>query len=304
MATGWPQTTSFGALTSTIEMTDRRSRTPIPPHHRAETTLPSQRSEPRETPVRPDHRKTRSTGREPWQHMADTYAWVEHRCTSVDSRGTTTEEWVFEQQIFHSQSTPRSIRNWSDIFTHGNEAQRRMREAEQVREAAARREREKARILEELKHIESRIRHRRAMERERIAAEKLRTFGENLKREQERTERVKADQAMRDAWRKYEKGWNDLGKADKIALANIPWPCISTSNLDDITSREIGAFLLSPLHSEGQTAKERIRRAQLRWHPDRFQKILQKMPKGADRTAAETRAGCIARCLNDLMAMV
>ncbi|KAJ7783257.1 hypothetical protein B0H16DRAFT_1710055 [Mycena metata] len=230
--------------------------------------------------------------------MADTYAWVEHRCTPVDSRGTTTEEWVFEQQIFHSESTPRSIRNWSGIVTYGNEAQRRMREAEQVREAAARREREKAMILEELKRIESRIRHRRAMEKERIAAEKLRTLGE--KRERERMER---DQAMRDAWRKYEKGWDDLGKADKIALSSIPWPC-STSNPDNLTSREIGAFLLSPLHSEGQTAKERIRRSLLRWHPDRFQKVLRKMPKDAERTVAETRAGCIARSLNDLMAVV
>ncbi|KAJ7188156.1 hypothetical protein C8R46DRAFT_11762 [Mycena filopes] len=271
------------------EMAHIRSRAPKPP------TIPSQRDS--ESAARRGHRKA-SAGREPWEQMADTYAWVEH-CHWVDSRGTTTEEWVLEQQMFHKESHPRNMRKWAGIFTPMDETQKRMRDGEQARVAAARKEREKARILEELKQIESRIRLRRAMERERIAAEKSRISAE--KKERERCERVKTEQAIRDGWVKYEKGWEDLSKAERITFSGIPWPLLAGSDLEDITARKVGIFLLSPLHSEGQTAKERLRRAQLRWHPDRFSRVLQKMEAGREKARAADMAGVVARCLNDLM---
>jgi hypothetical protein len=134
--------------------------------------------------------------------------------------------------------------------------------------------------------------------------ERLRASAEQ--KERERSVRAKADQAFRDAWTSYEKGWQDLVKCPhrQLSFSTIPWPLTSmatASALDEITATEIGFFLLSPLHSEGQTGKERIRRAQLIWHPDRFQKILGRVV-AMDKDTVEAGAGIVARCLNDLMA--
>jgi len=239
--------------------------------------------------------------------MVDTYAWVEHHCSPPDARGTTTEEWVLEQQVFCSDSIPRGHRRVWDgmIFIYDDEARRRMREEELLRQSAAEKAKQKARIIDEkLKDIASRIRHRREMEKERLAAERWRASEE--RKERERMERAKANQAIQDAWRRYEKGWEDLVKGSdrSIPFSTIPWPLISTptrSKLNEITAADIGFFLLSPLHSDGQTGKERIRRALMIWHPDRFQKILGRV-MATDRAAVEAGAGTVARCLNDLMA--
>jgi len=228
--------------------------------------------------------------------MADTYVWVEHHCSTLDSRGRKTEKWVLEQQIFYSTIPPRGHRKvWVDKDeneAHWNE--------EESRRSAAQRAKEKTRNIEdELKRIESRIRHRREMEKERIAAERWRASVE-LK-EREKSERGRVERAVRDAWARYEKGWEDLAKSEQITFCTIPWPLASTpKTLEQLTAmaQEIGSFLLSPLHSEGQTKKERIRKAQLRWHPDRF-RLLGKV-ESTERAAVEAAAGIVARCLNDL----
>lgn len=234
--------------------------------------------------------------------MVDTYAWVEHHCSPPITRGRTTEEWVMEQQ-----SVPRSHRGvWDGIlFAYDDESWRRMREEEQIRLAAAEKAKQRARIIDErLRDIESRIRHRREVEKERLAAERWQASEE--RKERDRIERERTNQATRDAWRRYEKGWEDIARCPDrpISFSTIPWPLASMpkrSKLDEITANDIGFFLLSPLHSEGQAAKERIRRAQLIWHPDRFQKVLGRVT-AADKTGVETGAGIVARCLNDLMA--
>ncbi|KAF8210353.1 hypothetical protein K438DRAFT_152190 [Mycena galopus ATCC 62051] len=272
-------------------MANIRSRTPIPPHHRPGTAPPIQRDS--ETPDGSTHRRKRSRG-DPWRHMVDTYAWVEHHCSPPIARRKTTEEWVLEQQILCTDSIPRGHRD-GFIFIYDDEY--RMREQEQLRQ-------QKARIDEKLKDIECRIRRRREMEQERLAAERLRVSEE--RKEREKVERARANQAMRGEWRRYEKGWEDLLQCPErsISFSTIPWPLASTPSrprLDEITATDIAFFLLSPLHSEGQTGKERIRRAQLIWHPDRFQKILGRV-SATDKAVVETAAGIVARCLNDLMA--
>ncbi|KAJ6499226.1 hypothetical protein C8R45DRAFT_822129 [Mycena sanguinolenta] len=277
-----------------------RSQSPL---HRPSTTPPLQQDS--ETPGRSDHRRKRSTSRgDPWRHMADTYAWVEHHCSPPIARGNlkTTEEWVLEQQVLCSDSIPRN--RDSMIFIYDDECWRWMREEEEIRQSAERLK-QKARLIDEkLREIESRIRHRREMEKERLATERRRASEE--RKERERNERAKANQAVRDAWIRYERGWDLLKYHERpIAFSTIPWPVTSTpprSKLKDITASDIGSFLLSPLHSQGETGKERIRRAQLIWHPDRFQKILGRV-LAEDKVAIETGAGIVARCLNDLMVL-
>ncbi|KAJ6625569.1 hypothetical protein B0H10DRAFT_1782931 [Mycena sp. CBHHK59/15] len=239
--------------------------------------------------------------------MAKTYAWVERQCASLDSRGRKTEKWVLEQRIFYpgSSTAPRHHhKGWEDtIYDCKDAAQKWMREEEEARWSAAQREREKARIIEdELRRIEKRIRHRREVEEQRIAAERSHTWA--ALKERERKERAKRDQALRDAWKKYEKGWEDLtaSRLDRVGFLAIPWPLRSPPmTVEQITPAEIELFLLSPLHSEGQSKKDRIRGAQLRWHPDRFRRILGTV-ETKDKAAVEAGAGIVARCLNDLMA--
>jgi len=69
----------------------------------------------------------------------------------------------------------------------------------------------------------------------------------------------------------------------------------------DVTPEAIVLFLFSPFHSEGQSRKERIRSAQLRWHPDRFRRLMDKVTE-KDKSEVEEGVGIVARCLNDLMA--
>ncbi|KAJ7770149.1 hypothetical protein DFH07DRAFT_805927 [Mycena maculata] len=288
------------ALTTvnTIEMANIRSQTSMPLHRRPDANLDPQWDS--RIPGQPDHRMARSASRGPWKHMADTYAWVENHCTSLDSRGKKTEKWVLEQQIFYPYSTPPVPRKVLDdmIFIYEDEPEGWMRDEGRV----GWREKEKKRMLEqELERIENRIRHRREMERRRLAAERWRSSAE-IKR-LEKDQRAKADQAIRDSWRAHEKGWEELRlkSAGQVTFSDIPWPMASTPKTwEELEPREIRDFLLSPLHSETQSAKERIRKAQLRWHPDRFRWILGKA-KGADKSTIEDGAGVVARCLNDMM---
>ncbi|KAJ7462384.1 hypothetical protein B0H11DRAFT_1735545 [Mycena galericulata] len=282
-------------------MANIRTRKPIPPHHRPDSNLRPQDDS--ETAALLGHRKARSADRGPWNHMADTYAWVERHYAALDSRGKKTEKWVLDQQIFYSHSTP-GPRNGSTLINdHELQVDGRKRDEENFRRFAGQtREKEKARIIrEELERIEGRIRQRRETEKQRVAAERSRFLAEIKQRE--RDARVKTDQAIRYAWRRYENGWEGLLTTSvRLTFSIIPWPLPSKpKKAEDIRATEIRDFILSPLHSERQTAKERIRRAQLRWHPDRFRRILTKIePK--DKTAIEVGAGIVARCLNDIMA--
>ncbi|KAJ7647267.1 hypothetical protein FB45DRAFT_892909 [Roridomyces roridus] len=249
-------------------MANTRSRTPIPPHHRPDCGF-SPESE------GADHRKTH---RRPWKHMADTYVWVEHHC-APDPRRRKTEKWVQEQQVFHPPPY-----GW-------------MQEEEAAKRSIAR-ESERARMIqEELRRIEERIRHRRETERRRVAAERARFLGEVQQKE-------KTEMVFREAWRRYEKGWQEIlaNTTGEITFSTIPWPLATRpTTCEDIDLKDIREFLMSPYASETQvTAKERIRKAQLRWHPDRFRRVLERVV--VDKKQVEEAAGIVARSLNEMMA--
>ncbi|KAJ7217981.1 hypothetical protein GGX14DRAFT_439152 [Mycena pura] len=219
-----------------------------------------------ETRGGPGHQKFSTARRDSWQRMADTCAWVEYQCAVLDSRHTETEKWVLEQQaIYPSLGYPGNRSRWNDtVFKCGGGGVRWMRDRERV---------------------EDRIRRRLDMEKQSKAT-------------------GRRDKMVRDAWQRYEEGWKNLANSNRIWFSEVPWPVAGTPmTLEEITPREIEYFLLSPLHSEGQSAKERIRRAQLRWHPDRFQGFLSKADS-RDKELVEAGAGAVARCLNDVKARV
>ncbi|GLB37502.1 hypothetical protein LshimejAT787_0405530 [Lyophyllum shimeji] len=244
--------------------------------------------------------------------MAHAYTWVvEHEYVTLDKRDRKTEQWILEQQMFLAAEgsgrrpvrAPRAQQKiWEEmVYSYEIEAERWMRHEEEARQRAAEQERKARTVEEEIRRIEARIRHRREAERRKIAEEKQRMY-EQLK-EQEQRNRLKAEKIMAEAWRRYEERWSTLPtSSETLAFASIPWPVVSPpARAEDIKPSAIVSFLFSHLHSETQTRKERIRSAQLRWHPDRFQRILGRVREG-DKAAVEEGVGIVARCLNDMMA--
>jgi hypothetical protein len=177
-----------------------------------------------------------------------------------------------------------------------------MRQQEEARRLAAERERTKARLIQaELHRIEERVRLRREAERKRIVEERARTLAEM----RERDEKLRARRPERmslELWEQYEARWAGItASSDPLKFSDIPWPITSPSpSLESMTIETIRLFFLSASHSKNLTRKERIRSAQLRWHPDRFQRLMSRVVE-QDKTAVEACVGAIARCLNEMM---
>ena len=247
---------------------------------------------------------------QPWHQMAHAYAWVdEHDYIRRDNPSRKTEQWVLEQRVYSSHVRSQPIRakvpqkTWEDAVCSyepkGDEWKRRESE---IRHRVLQREVERARLVqEEMRRTEERIRHRREAERQRIAEERARIYVE--RREQDKRERARLEKAMVDAWTSYESRWAAmLASTDTLTFSNIPWPLLPVPDTpDSMEPGDIASFLLSTSHSTSQTRRERIRAAQLRWHPDRFVRLMDRVAED-DRAAVEEAVGIVARCLNDLMA--
>ena len=239
----------------------------------------------------------------PWQQTARAYTWVvEQEIIKHDKRDRKAEQWILEQQIvltarkgegglgrwsYSRQST------WEDQM-YTNRAEQRMRGEEEARRIGAERQRRARMIEEEGKRIEAKIRSRREEKQRRLVEEKRRL--------QETNERqIKADRAMLTAWRSYEERWRCLeATPEPLDFSSIPWPVLrQPTGAEEIDSRAITSFLLSSVHSRGQSKKVSVRKAQLRWHPDRFRRILAKV-RTEDKASVEAAAGIVARCLNSI----
>ena len=224
-----------------------------------------------------------------------------------DMRGMKTEDWVRQQQTYcHSSrkgiySVPRSpplekfrTQEWEEvIYVYETGGEVRMRD-DQARRVAVEREKARARIQEELRRMDARFEEKREADR-RAHAELIR---EKEKRVRDRT---KIDRSIVDAWTSYESRWTSLmTSSDLLDFKTIPWPVTKPARSpEDITPEAIATFLFSQLHSPQLSHKERIRNAQLRWHPDRFRRLMGRV-KVEDKTRVEDAVGVVARCLNDL----
>ncbi|KAH7345572.1 hypothetical protein B0J17DRAFT_548297, partial [Rhizoctonia solani] len=83
---------------------------------------------------------------------------------------------------------------------------------------------------------------------------------------------------------------------------DIPWPLLRVpTGPESITPQAVGAFILSPLHSEDKPRKERIRTAMLRWHSDKFEGRWMSRIDEDERPKVKEAVGAVARCLTELM---
>jgi hypothetical protein len=156
-------------------------------------------------------------------------------------------------------------------------------------------------VEEDVARIQSRIRERRQSEGIRMA--EARAAAQAAIKDRESKDRLRAERGVLEAWTSYEHRWAALAGSDEpITFAAVPWPVQEAPYIAaDVTPAAIQMFLLSPLHSRGVSRKDRIRTALLRWHPDRFGRVMARVV-GDDRLAVEEAVGTVARCLNELMA--
>ncbi|PPQ97370.1 hypothetical protein CVT26_006604 [Gymnopilus dilepis] len=239
----------------------------------------------------------------PWRHMTQAYTWAaEEAMTKGTKRRFKTDDWVREQQILYNPKqssydlpatrTQKHRRDeWEElVYTYEIEAEQWMREEERARRVAVEREKARARIQEELRRIEARFQQKREAERREREEARQRAYAEQL--EKEKRDRAKLDKLILNAWDNYEKRWTSMTTStEPLEFRKIPWPLIlPPRNTDDITQDAMVALLFSPLHSQKQTRKDRIRSAQLRWHPDRFRRHLDRVAE-KDRAAVEEGVG-------------
>lgn len=248
---------------------------------------------------------------QPWKHMAQTYTWVvEQEQEKLQRQNKKTEKWVVAQQDYlpdrsrqKTQKTIESPRRTLEELRTGYDAGAEMRKGQErvVQRSAVEREREKTRVVDEdIKRIQARVQKKKEQERQFLAEQRARAS--EAQRERERQENARANVASVDAWRVHEARWARLAEgSEPLTFRTIPWPLVSRpSDAVGIIPAGIIAFLLSPLHSQGQSRKDRIRAALLRWHPDRFQKYLGRVVE-KDRGPVMDGVGIVVRCLNELM---
>ncbi|KAG8733649.1 hypothetical protein FRC11_004333 [Ceratobasidium sp. 423] len=125
----------------------------------------------------------------------------------------------------------------------------------------------------------------------------------------ERTQQQSQAQQAREAWRRYEDSWAELSNSDaptRLTFHNIPWPVFSQpSNVSQLNSRTIGAFLLSSLHDGGgSTRRERIRNAMRTWHPDKWMGRYMTRVDPRHAPAVKEGVNAVARALTELMSTV
>ncbi|CAE6388096.1 unnamed protein product [Rhizoctonia solani] len=176
------------------------------------------------------------------------------------------------------------------------EEERRLREEQRVdearrREAAERREREdRARYEQQKRDSEDR---------------KRRWASDPSHERASRTQLPTRELSALDAWNSYELRWSALSVASSnqpIAFRDIPWPLLRTPiGPESITPQAVGAFILSPLHSQDKSRKERLRNAMLRWHSDKFEGRWMTRIEDDERQKVKDAVGAVARSLTELM---
>jgi len=278
-------------------------------HQSRSTSAPHNRR-----PRPPHYSHSRSAGDPdvPWRHVVQTYTWVaDDELTKGRKRGQKTEDWVKEQQYYfspkagtYSDPPPRPVKVRREdleelIQVYGMEGDLWIRQEERARRVAQEREKARMRIQNELRRIEARFQEKREVEKK--EREEARRKAAIELREKEARDRAKLEKLILKAWENYESRWSSLASSkEELDFKRIPWPVIvPPRNTADITRDGIVALLFSNLHSQTQTRKERIRAAQLRWHPDRFRRFLGRVPEN-DKAAVEEGVGIIARYLNEL----
>ncbi|KDQ54568.1 hypothetical protein JAAARDRAFT_38248 [Jaapia argillacea MUCL 33604] len=149
-------------------------------------------------------------------------------------------------------------------------------------------------------------------ERDRLYREAVQSIANLTKRNQDLSATIKALQEelqrrsvslLAQSWDAYKALWDHLNHPSlQLSFATIPWPMHPQPKTpSDITALAVSNFLFSNLDSGDRSRKDKIKTALLRWHPDKFARVLSRVPE-ADRPLVEEGVGILVRHLNDELA--
>lgn len=289
-------TTPFRQTTNHIP----RTKAPAPLRAKGSSTPEPPRRSRTPTPYEEDGR--------PWQQMVNTYEWVmvqEYLEIRRNDRPLGRSASIGQHAIdmdWKGRPSDEARRRYLEEKAYDIDMQARMWMAqEEARRLAALREAEKTRLVqEEVRRIQARVRQRRESERHKMMEERHRAQEEA--KERTRRQRQSEEKAVTSAWRTYESRWATLStSSEQLTFRTIPWPTISPpSTPSSITLQGIAFFLLSPLHSETKSPKDRIKEALRRWHPDRFHRLMSRVPE-KEKALVEEGVGIVTRGLNELL---
>lgn len=176
------------------------------------------------------------------------------------------------------------------------EAERLRREAirEAVKREAERRKQEELRREEERKRQEERERRERE-EREREEKRQREQAEQERRAREERTESIKA------SWTTYGQFWATNRLPLNVTFASIRWPILEQPKTpQDLELHKIQEFILSPHHSKERTDRQRVKDALLRWHPDKFRRVLENVTSG-EKDRVRDGADIVAKHLNTIL---
>ncbi|KDQ54569.1 hypothetical protein JAAARDRAFT_38252 [Jaapia argillacea MUCL 33604] len=110
----------------------------------------------------------------------------------------------------------------------------------------------------------------------------------------------KSGSLVAQSWNTYEALWNHLSHPSlHLSFAAISWPMHPQPKTpSDITALAVSDFLFSNPDSQDRTRKDKIKAALLRWHPDKFARVMSRVQE-SDRALVEEGVGIVVRHLND-----
>lgn len=180
------------------------------------------------------------------------------------------------------------------------QARRWMVRAEAERQAALRELQKTRRVQEEIREAREKVNPRRTEWRK--GRDEPVHDGES--QSETRKKRDNATKKLIAAWNKYELRWKAIYSSPwkELTFRTVPWPLMNTpSSPTTISTENISFFLLSDIHSQNKSRRERILEAMQRWHSDKFEPRILPRVVESDRRAVKEGADIVVRCLNDLL---
>ncbi|KAG2068774.1 hypothetical protein BDR04DRAFT_974149, partial [Suillus decipiens] len=96
--------------------------------------------------------------------------------------------------------------------------------------------------------------------------------------------------------------WSKLQMSRVLIWDNFPWPVFKRpSGPDDITTRDITAYMLSSLHPIDKSLRHHVKENIKWWHHDRFEIWLLPKVRESDRDGVREAASTVARTLYHLL---
>lgn len=245
-----------------------------------------------------------------WRNKESTAAWVQAQAHAQESK---TRRWVYEQQIrvdgyrtLHDDDVHRRKEREEMMYAYKIEAQSWLKHEEEMRRLIMQMELEKARrAKQEQRQREAETAERASRRRRPTQTSTQAKGGSPPLPTGPRVVAGKTRFSVRNLWTRREQQWSAfVASTGPIKFQDIPWPLpYKPVTPEMISSVDIQSFVLSKEHAEAPSPKERIRGAQLRWHPDRFSRLMSRVVE-KDRQAVREGVNIVAQAMNEAMRRV